>query len=172
MGGEMKKERSGYFAAPCEVVPVTAIEGLTFGSKRHGYTQELERLLDSPKGSALKIARPSARYQVRRAEKKMGHNVEFAEKDGVLYVRIVPDKEPVAKTAGATTGVSTATAREPMTAKIRMLLGESPMTMRRMMGGLSGEMAVALKARAEEMVTEGGLECEDGVYRLKAKGGR
>jgi hypothetical protein len=86
-------------AAGAEIVPLDGLELDFFVRKRTTscYDKLLEQLLDAPKGSALKVARLSARASILKRAQKKGLNAEFAEHVGSLYVRLVPSGKPEAK---------------------------------------------------------------------------
>lgn len=102
--GPPKGRTLDFSGVPGEIVPADAVQGLEFSAKkiRHSpYDALLEKLLDSPKGSILKFGDPRARASVTVRARKKGLKVEFAERDGVLYVRIAgfaeqrPEIKPV-----------------------------------------------------------------------------
>jgi hypothetical protein len=154
--------------AKTEIVAPGEVAGLVFGArKKTGYIPVLEELLHAPAGSALKVERVASRFQIGQAAKRMGINVEFAESGGSLYVRVAGAGSPAQAGTPAPLNARATTAIDPLTAKIRMLLKDGPMTMRRLMGGLPGGVAEKLKERVFEMAREGLLENEDGMFRLR-----
>lgn len=63
---------------------------LHFGQRRRvsPYREMLERLLDAPRTSALRVSNLSARYSITKQARALGWKVLFAEHEGGLYVKI------------------------------------------------------------------------------------
>src|SRR5579885_2356367 len=56
--------------------------------RRSRYRELLQRLLDSPKNSALRVKNVGARYAFAEQARALGYEAVFAEHDGWLYVKI------------------------------------------------------------------------------------
>ena len=149
---------------------------LEFGSRtRDGvYVLLLNQLLDAPKGSVLKCDNPKARYSVIKAARKVNVTVAYAEKDGALYVKITGMQREAGSGAPAA-AVDGQVQRRVTTAQNPLLAilarAEGPMTLKEVawtMGTTPISCAEAL-TRLEE---SGQVECDAGVYRLKAQAKR
>lgn len=56
--------------------------------RRSSYRELLERLLDSPKNSALRVKNVRARHAFEKQARALGYEIVFAQDDGCLYVKI------------------------------------------------------------------------------------
>jgi predicted Rossmann fold nucleotide-binding protein DprA/Smf involved in DNA uptake len=104
------------------IVPGPALEPPAENEKRNSmYRQLLERLLDSPKNSVLRVRNAGARDAFNKEAGALGWKAIFAEHDGWLYVKIggVMDNErprPEATVSRAAQSVLDALGDVPMTA--------------------------------------------------------
>jgi hypothetical protein len=57
-------------------------------SRRSQYRELLQRLLESPKNSTLRVKNVGARYAFTKQARTLGYEAIFAENDGWLYVKI------------------------------------------------------------------------------------
>ena len=92
-------------------------------SRKRGslHRELLERLLDSPKNSALRVKNVTARYAFEKQARALGFEAVFAQHDGWLYVKIggVVNKERQRsgpRASAAQKSVLGALANQPMTA--------------------------------------------------------
>lgn len=141
------------------IVAAVECEGFEFGKRRRvsPYDALLEQLLDAPKGSVLKIetGNPASAWHSckKRAEKK-GLRAEFAEADGAIYIRIVPNGPPKQSVSIVShQACLQAIAAEDGTATAKGILRRS---------GLTRE--VCLQALGE-LVKAGTVEFDGTVYR-------
>jgi Fic family protein len=100
--------------------------------RRSPYRELLERLLDSPKNSVLRVKNVGARYAFRKQARALGYEAVFARHDGWLYVKIGgvlnQERQPEGQRANAAQeSVLNAFANGPMTATevARMLKSDS-----------------------------------------------
>jgi hypothetical protein len=108
------------------IVPVK-----TRGSRkrRSPYRELLERLLDSPKNSVLRVKDVDARHAFRKQAQALGYEAVFAQRDGFLYVKIggVTNQEPQfsgQRAAAVQKSMLEAVAHAPMTAtEVARVLG-------------------------------------------------
>ena len=114
-------QRAGAVIASAEIIPESGL-GLTFraNKKVSPYLQLLERLLNAPKGNVLKVSGTKARPSIIKCAKKLGFKVEFAERDGTLYVRINgvarEDAKPITPSADHCRAIMEALKAGPLTA--------------------------------------------------------
>jgi hypothetical protein len=83
-----KRDLSG---VPGELVKIEGLD-LEWRSKfirKSPYDAKLDELAAAPPGTALRFGDPRALVALRRRARKKGLNIAFAEKDGVLFVRIL-----------------------------------------------------------------------------------
>lgn len=140
---------------------------LIFGRRKHAspYRELLERLLDSPKNSALMVKNVSARYSIRKQARALGYELLFAEHEGSLYVKIAgvlnPEAVETTKPAGmplkAVLG-TLATAPKAAAEVARMLKSD----------------AASCEAVLNKLVKSGAVERDDGlgtvaIYRAVSK---
>jgi hypothetical protein len=90
--------------------------------RRSPYRELLERLLDSPKNSVLRVRNIGARYAFRKQAHVLGYEALFAQHDGWLYIKLggVLNQTMQSGGQGAATvhkSVMEAVAQVPMTAK-------------------------------------------------------
>ena len=100
--------------------------------RRSPYRDLLERLLDSPKNSVLRVKNVRARCAFRKQAWELGYEAEFAQRDGWLYVRIggvlKQQRQPGEQGArAAQESVLNALANAPMTAtEVARMLRSDP----------------------------------------------
>ena len=89
--------------------------------RRSPYRELLERLLDSPKNSVLRVKNVGTRHAIRKQARLLGYEAVFAQRDGFLYIKIdgVLNQEPHLtgrRAAAVQKSVLEALAHAPMTA--------------------------------------------------------
>lgn len=155
------------------IVSIAGID-LEFESGRKSlspYRALLEKLMDAPKESALKVGRIGARASIQVQAKKLGYKLAYAEAEGCLYVRIVgyldKDTAPSATASGGQAKASCPTNGHGPRAMILASLSQGPMTVRELARVL-GVTSQSCNPTIGELVKSGSVECEDGIYRIPA----
>lgn len=83
--------KPGTYVGPKHPMPDPfTIPAKTFVNRKRGspYRELLERLLDSPKNSVLRVKSVGARYALGKEARALGFEAVFAQHDGWLYVKI------------------------------------------------------------------------------------
>jgi predicted Rossmann fold nucleotide-binding protein DprA/Smf involved in DNA uptake len=138
---------------------VIAPEGLDFTRRnRSKYKDILDKLLDAPNGSVLKLSNPKARASINKQAKAMDLTLAFVEFEGALFVKIVPNKPPKPTSPPF---------RDARTDTILKLLTVEPKTLKAI-AKQTGLIPDIISQDLTLLINRGLVEVDDGIYRRKS----